>query len=165
MVALPRLSLGGNRLSSRELNCLRKCPFINCSSSYHDYFIFQRHLFAGKDQTIYNSIFLLFPKRFITVWQWDPEAPEYIGLPDAPLGQCGGTWWYYQFFVASPQERRHQIKIWTPPKQDWSLNSKEDDKQCRLSRVLSMESVIKRRFGNHWTPPKATIDTSVSQRT
>jgi len=29
-------------------------------------------------------LFLLFPERFITVWQYDGEAPEYVGILKVP---------------------------------------------------------------------------------
>jgi hypothetical protein len=131
---------------------------------YHDYYIFKLDVFAGKDQTIFNTLFLLFPERFITVWQYDEDAPRY-NRHVHPLGKCGGTWWYYQFFVASPEDRELMMNIWDPPTRNGrgiTLFSKKT--RCRLTRLLTMDDVIRRRFGKNWRPPKATINIYESQR-
>ena len=57
---------------------------------------------------------MVYPKRFITVWQYDSEYDGYKRSPEGPLGECGGSWWYYQFFLASASEREHMRRIWTP---------------------------------------------------
>ena len=132
---------------------------------YHDYYIFKRKKFAGKDQTVFTTLFLLFPERFITVWQFDRKAPQYLGVREGPLGSCGGTWWYYQFFVSDQSDQEKMRDIWTPDRHDrtnskWRITSRE----CRLTRVLPIRDVLDRAFGVYWTPPKATVDTNRSQR-
>jgi len=132
--------------------------------AYHDYYLFNRHVFAGKDQTIFNSLFLLFPERFITVWQYDRNAPNYINMPEGPLGKCGGTWWYYQFFVASGEEQDRMRNVWNPPIRNWTFQQTNKGKNCRLTRLLAMKDVIHRKFGRFWKHPIPTIDITASQR-
>jgi len=137
-----------------------------CHSRYHDYYIFKRGKFAGKDQTVFTTLFLLFPERFITVWQFDRKSSQYIGVREGPLGSCGGTWWYYQFFVSDQGDQEKMRDIWTPDRHN-STNSKwslKTSKVCRLTRVLSIRNVLERTFGMSWVPPKATVDTNQSQR-
>lgn len=107
---------------------------------------------------------LMFPERFITVWQHDSTAPKYIESKEGPLGACGGTWWYYQYFVAGTADRDHMNQIWKPAKQETSWLGREQDQSCRLTRLISMEDLIKRRFGKSWSPPHRTIDVIASQR-
>ncbi|KAF9524978.1 hypothetical protein CPB83DRAFT_860346 [Crepidotus variabilis] len=59
---------------------------------YHDHYL-SLEIFIGKNQALFNSLFFLFPERFITVWANDPDAPEHLALQRQPeerfLGQCG----------------------------------------------------------------------------
>jgi hypothetical protein len=142
----------------------RISPDSQNSIRYHDYYIFKLGVFAGKDQTIFNTLFLLFPERFITVWQYDEKAPL-VNWHAFPLGKCGGTWWYYQFFVANPEDQEIMSNIWSPPiRGSKGIIRVDRNTRCRLTRLLAMEDVIKRRFGRGWRPPKATIDIYASQR-
>ena len=124
-------------------------------------------MFVGKDQNLFTSLFLLFPERFITVWQYDDTAPEYVGLPEGPLGNCGGTWWYFQFFVSGERDQAKMRSIWSPgepaPSKFTPIVSKTST-TCRMSRVLDMEHVIKRKQGIAWKPPRRKVDIDVSQR-
>ena len=136
-------------------------------SRYHDYYLFKRNAFVGKEQNLYNSLFLLFPERFITVWQYDNKAPEYVGLADAPLGSCGGTWWYYQFFVSNKRDQAKMKSIWSPAEpvpSKFNPAVPKTSTECRMTRLLDMESVIKRRHGLFWKPPHRKVDINVSQR-
>ncbi|KAJ7707135.1 hypothetical protein B0H16DRAFT_1266329, partial [Mycena metata] len=83
--------------------------------AYHDHHL-KLGIFIGKDQTLINALFLLFPSRIITVWLGDPQAPEYIEtlrLTDkGALGNCGPEWFYYQFWLAQLSEQRAMHRIW-----------------------------------------------------
>lgn len=150
--------------------CLK--PFDNSRSKpsttprYHDYYIFKRGKFAGKDQTVFTTLFLLFPERFITVWQYDRKSPQYIGVSEGPLGDCGGGWWYYQFFVSSRSDQERMRDVWTPDRHNpASAKFKlRPPNVCRVTRVLSIRDVLRRSFGKFWKFPKATVDTDRSQR-
>lgn len=161
------LLLGGVRLTSRTcLPNLLKNSRSKLPARYHDYYIFKRGKFAGKDQTVFTTLFLLFPERFITTWQYDPKSPRYIGAPEGPLGSCGGTWWYYQFFVSSRSDQERMRDIWTPDRHS-PASAKftlRPSSVCRVTRVLSVHDVLRRFFGKLWKPPKATVDTDRSQR-
>ena len=136
------------------------------TSRYHDYYIFKLGKFAGKDQTVFTTLFLLFPERFITVWQYDRKSPQHIGVPEGPLGSCGGTWWYYQFFVSSRIDQERMRDVWTPDRHNpasakFKLNTSS---VCRVTRVLAIRDVLKRSFDMFWSPPRATVNTGRSQR-
>ena len=136
-------------------------------SRYHDYYLFKRKTFVGKDQNLYTSLFLLFPERFITVWQYDNKAPEYVRLAEGPLGSCGGTWWYFQFFVSSGRDQAKMKSIWSldkPVPSKFNPTFPETSIECRMTRVLDMEHVIKRRLGVDWKPPRRKVDINISQR-
>lgn len=101
----------------------------NLYFTYHDLYLSQG-VFVGKDQTLINALILLNPKRFISVWLFDPMPPDTSSLPHesvphehaprrvsrrdgkTPLGLCGSTWYYYQFFLASASEREAMTAIW-----------------------------------------------------
>lgn len=142
----------------------RNEPFAN--SRYHDYYLFKLGKFAGKDQTVFTTLFLLFPERFITVWQHDHKSPQYLGLSEGPLGSCGHEWWYYQFFVSGRGDQEKMRDIWTPDRHRHKSAKfrLRPSSVCRVTRVLSINDVLKRSFGTHWKPPKTTIDTDRSQR-
>lgn len=155
----------------QSLFCVRNSIYPpNVHSSfpfrYHDYYLFKRKTFVGKDQNLYTSLFLLFPERFITVWQYDNKAPEYVGLAEGPLGNCGGTWWYYQFFVSSKRDQAKMRNVWTPgePVPSKFNPVPKASTVCRASRVLDMEGVIKRKYGIDWEPPRRKVDIDASQR-
>lgn len=60
--------------------------------AYHDHYLSMGY-FVGKDQTFINSILLLFPERFITLWKRDPLLRSQFWPP----GRCGNEWFYYEF--------------------------------------------------------------------
>jgi len=130
--------------------------------AYHDYYLFEKGLFVGKDQTVFNALFFLFSERFITVWQFDPQAPNYVGLLDWPLGPCGSSWFYYQFFFASENDRDAMRDVWfSQVKWPWTWLT---DGRCRTTRVLGVRDVLKREFGQDWTAPERTVDVTSSHR-
>lgn len=166
--------IGGIKPIGRKLRYPRSTRTMTKSNgdrSYHDYYIFKLNKFAGKDQVVFNGLFLIYPKRFITVWLSDWEYEAYKHSPEGSLGECGGTWWYYQFFFASDSEREHMRRIWTPsyrtspkfPDRPPAIDG-EESKACRMSRVLWMDDLMRRKWGSEWQPPHTPVDTDVSYR-
>ena len=165
--------------------------------AYHDYYV-SRRLFVGKDQTVFNSVLVLFNERIIAVWAFDPKAPAantelgYQSLKfflrrrrssgNHPLGSCGLEWHYYQFWLSDRQTRDEMRKIWIdqekePPHQDGDDHNNDDDDsnnnnkteedarwwkmklQCRFTRVLALNVLLKQSFGEEWKPPVPTLPT------
>ena len=160
---------------------------------YHDYWLFKRGAFVGQDKTMFNSLSLLFPERIITVWPSDPYAPGSSEDEVNPLGICGDTYvliprfhhpaitvnnhtnfsstpilirsrWYFRYFLSSQSEQRTigaflKSRIWRMP---WKIFSPVEE--CRLTRVLGMEDVLRRNFGSGWNPPMAGLDLTVDYR-
>ncbi|KAF7346145.1 hypothetical protein MSAN_01841300 [Mycena sanguinolenta] len=128
--------------------------------AYHDHYL-NLDLFVGKDQTLINAIFLLFPSRVIAVWIDDPDAPAHKGIlpvvDDSSLGNCGGDWFYYQFWLATPSERQSMREIWASNAR-WSWAWWRERQECRVTRISSIKDLLKRRFGDDWEPPLHTID-------
>ncbi|KAJ3727009.1 hypothetical protein C8R42DRAFT_621748 [Lentinula raphanica] len=123
---------------------------------YHDHYLNQG-IFVGKDQTLINALFLLHPSRIITVWVSDPDAPAHQGLlssVEGPLGNCGDNWYYYQFWLSNVHTRNEMRKLWNSG--SWFQWWKERS-TCRLTRTLSIKSVLSRQFGNEWSPPAASL--------
>lgn len=143
------------------------------------------HDFAGKDQTLINSLFLLFAERFITMWHGDPLAPAasraiidswgsdaslkwnpWSTETEHILGQCGDQWYYYQFFFADPEERERMASYWVE-KWDWGFWRKEwwakllrggrAKERCRVTRTLDMLGFLRRAFGEDWRPPRRSL--------
>ncbi|KAJ7505463.1 hypothetical protein B0H11DRAFT_2170298 [Mycena galericulata] len=129
--------------------------------AYHDYYL-KLGLFVGKDQTVINALFLLFPSRVISVWLDDPEAPEHLLPPidEGALGNCGSEWFYYQFWLAPPSERQAMRKMWAANAR-WSWNWWRQRQECRLTRLSAMNDLLQRLFGSGWVPPLHTIDVNV----
>ncbi|KAF9525014.1 hypothetical protein CPB83DRAFT_819338 [Crepidotus variabilis] len=137
--------------------------FASMFYAYHNHYL-TLGFFIGQDDTIYNSLLLLSPSRFITVWASDPTAPARGGLPPSfvthgPLGACGSSSKYYQWWL-SDRATRESMGEW------WIGHGAEDDKEavgwwkvriaCRLTRVLSAEQVLRTALGSRW---KATLPT------
>jgi hypothetical protein len=130
--------------------------------AYHDYYT-SKHLFVGKDQTVFNALLVLFNERIITVWVNDPKAPAAnIGHGFQPLknfyrknflGSCGNEWFYYQFWLSDRQTRDEMRKIWLEPQ--------GARKTCRFTRVLALDALLKRTFGEEWKAPVPTLATPV----
>ena len=136
--------------------------------AYHDYYM-NKQFFIGKDQTVFNALLVLFNERIITVWTHDPEAPAAnIGIDFQPLkfiyrnflGSCGADWFYYQFWLSDRQARDEMKKIWSAKDMEsqnmrwWKVHF-----QCRVTRVLALNSLLKRVFGEDWTTPVSTLAT------
>jgi len=113
---------------------------------------------------------MVYPKRFITVWQYDSEYDGYKKSPEGPLGECGGSWWYYQFFLASASEREHMRRIWTPsytpspdfPNQPTAVDGGET--KAWMARLLWINDLMDRKWGGEWKPPQTPVDINVSYR-
>ncbi|KAF5355469.1 hypothetical protein D9758_006310 [Tetrapyrgos nigripes] len=127
--------------------------------AYHDHYL-SLGMFVGKDQTVFNSIMLLYPSRIITVWLTDPHAPAHKGLyrsVDAGmLGDCGNPWFYYQFFLAEVSTRGKMREFWKAEREytwDWW----EQRQTCRLTRLLTMKDLLGRRYGYRYIPPGPTL--------
>jgi hypothetical protein len=146
--------------------------------AYHDYYISKR-LFVGKDQTVFNAILVLFSKHIITIWVYDPKAPTSnhgLGLESLkifsrsnPLGSCRLEWHYYQFWLSDRPTRDGMREIWIKKerKPDHDKGDLEDAKwwkmklQCRFTRVLGLNGLLKEIFGKEWRPPPPTLATPV----
>ncbi|KAF8159869.1 hypothetical protein B0H34DRAFT_654926 [Crassisporium funariophilum] len=134
--------------------------------AYHDHYL-KQGLFIGKDQTVFNSIFLLFPQRIFTVWVYDEKSPAIDGLLHyAPnmtrgaLGSCGPEWFYYQYWLSDPRTQEEMQEVWLTHDREpekarwWKIRT-----PCRVTNSLAMLDLLKRRFGDKWEPPRATIPT------
>ncbi|KAH8110397.1 hypothetical protein DFH11DRAFT_1621038 [Phellopilus nigrolimitatus] len=135
--------------------------------AYHERYL-AAHVFVGKDQTLINSLLVLHAERGLTVWHGDPAAPAALYAPATPdaaararvLGDCGDPWYYYQFFLASAQERAAMARVWDGGwywdfwRKEWWTRARET---CRLTRPLAVETVLRRAFGEAWAPPPATV--------
>ncbi|PBK68081.1 hypothetical protein ARMSODRAFT_888221 [Armillaria solidipes] len=103
---------------------------------YHDAYLSQG-VFVGDDQTLANALFLLFPSHVLTV----------------DLDVCES----YQYLLASPSDRQRMYNArntW-----DWwgFWNDKHARQSCLTPRAAKMMDVLKARFGQGWTPPRATL--------
>jgi len=124
--------------------------------AYHNAYLAQ-NLFVGKDQTLINSLFILFPKRFVTVYLNDQHASSKYNmelLPDeSRLGSCGKPWFYYQYWMASGEERTKMAKIWEGG-WIWAIwGWWRPRNTCKMTEVMSMDSGLKRQFGESWSAP------------
>jgi hypothetical protein len=68
--------------------------FLDIYFSYMYYYL-EKGLFIGKDQSIMNTLFILYPERFITIWNRDPRAPDSYGQQKiyGGMGYCGDPWY------------------------------------------------------------------------
>ncbi|KAJ7166708.1 hypothetical protein C8R46DRAFT_1271639 [Mycena filopes] len=123
---------------------------------YHAHYL-AHGLFVGKDQTLINALFLLFPERVITVWLDDPAAPQAArpSMGRGALGSCGPEWYYYQFWLARGSERRGMQRVWNAGWWWWRAQN-----ECRVTGVLSMRELLGRVFGVDWEPPQHTLAVS-----
>lgn len=131
--------------------------------TYHDHYLHKGY-FVGKDQTLINSLFLLFPSRIFGVWLNDPATR--VGIPhfdSGPLGMCGNSWFYYQFFLASDEDRGMMREKWMKELEgrvEWPWKGWEwwmRRQECRLTRVLWMRSALWDVFGKGWGVKKSVV--------
>ena len=93
-----------------------------------------------------------------------------------PLGSCGLEWHYYQFWLSDRQTRDEMRKIWIDqekePQEDTTTTTTNSSNttdarwwkmklQCRFTRVLAVNALLKRTFGEEWKPPVSRLPTPV----
>ena len=131
--------------------------------AYHDHYLSFGH-FVGKDQTLINALFLLFPERVIAIWHRDPEAPAHAGIlpffDSGYLGACGTEWYYYQFWLSGRNVRGELRNIWVNRTSWANWHWWRERQRCRLTGVLGMKELLRRRFGTTWVPPAITVTAS-----
>ncbi|KAF8627780.1 hypothetical protein AX17_006145 [Amanita inopinata Kibby_2008] len=119
--------------------------------AYHDHYLSLSY-FIGKDQTIFNALFLLFPERIITV-NFD-DAPL---VDRGPYATCGWGWWYYQFWLANEEDRQSTREMWLDRLAGgWAWW--RGRVPCTLAEVVPMKKLLERRFGRAWSPPEKHLD-------
>ncbi|KAJ7164683.1 hypothetical protein C8R43DRAFT_878995 [Mycena crocata] len=127
--------------------------------AYHDHYL-RLGMFVGKDQNLIHALFLLFPSRIIGVWLDDPEAPAHKKLGalehEGFLGTCGENWFYYQWWIATASARNSMNKIWESVER-WSWGGWRQRHECRMTRVVAIEDLLHRQFGDDWVPPASSI--------
>lgn len=130
--------------------------------TYHNHYL-SEDKFVGKDQTLFNSIFLLFPARFFGVSLWDSSSPAHAGIPwnaDTALGTCGNTWYYYEWWLANKETRDEMAEIWLTDahrkSRGWNGFWKTSVR-CREGDALGMQGILKRQFGSGWVAPKRDV--------
>ena len=72
--------------------------------------------------------------------------------------------WYFRYFLSSHSEQQTigallRSRVWRMP---WQIFSPVGE--CRMTRVLGMEDVLRKNFGSGWNPPRAGLDLSVDYR-
>ncbi|KZV95185.1 hypothetical protein EXIGLDRAFT_766451 [Exidia glandulosa HHB12029] len=106
----------GDKTSSSEGSLFGGKPkalewWLDAYFSYMRYYLSEGH-FIGNDQSIMNALFMLYPERFITVWNRDPRAPSSPGLSHyGGLGYCGDPWYYYISWMGKDVERKRMNAI------------------------------------------------------
>ena len=128
--------------------------------AHHDHYLHKGH-FVGKDQTLINSLFLLFPSRIIGVWVFDPSTQTGLSqLSAISPGSCGSPWFYYQFFLASKKERQAMSNKWMKDLEDqamWPFNSWNwwlKRRECKLTQAVCMWDMLYDAFGKDWNEKK-----------
>lgn len=153
--------------------------------AYHDFYR-SSNIFVGKDQTVFNALIVLFPDRFLGVLMGDPQAPAVVpsmkevvkdespvyisyDVTERILGACGNQWYYYQFFLASAEDREAMSDMWIKSvgwkfwTGDWwknmgsKLSGGEGKERCRTTRVLRLKEALRMVWGEEWEPPKASV--------
>jgi hypothetical protein len=83
-------------------------------------------------------------------------------------GVCGDEWFYYQFFVASSEERRTMRKVWNAGL-GWveallrgsgrgeGGEGGRGQEGCPLMEVVSVEGLLKGLFGVGWEVPTGSV--------
>ena len=132
--------------------------------AYHDKWLAQG-LFVGKDQMLMNSLITLFPRHFFGVLLYDWEWPDrnLVGESEqvnSPLGACGSTWWYYQWWLADSDEREPTADEWlgsNPRDIDKSLERPEGSIRCRDTYLIMADDLLRRSFGKVWWSPRTSL--------
>ncbi|KAH7107949.1 hypothetical protein BKA62DRAFT_680509 [Auriculariales sp. MPI-PUGE-AT-0066] len=117
------------------------------------YYYLDMGLFVGKDQSIMNTLFVLYPERFITIWNRDPRAKNSPGQQRiyGGMGYCGDPWFYYFFVMATEAERIMMNRMWQAK---WRIDYWNGPRHvCRTTGILAMDDVLRVAFGKDWRPP------------
>ena len=126
--------------------------------AYHDHYL-SYEFFVGKDQTLINAIFLLYPERLITVWYNDPYIPaEGEG---SRLGQCSNEWFYYQFWLSNIETKESMRDLWIYNATKWRIWGwwrPKDTRRCKDTRMVTIKDVLRRTFGDKWKPPLRRVE-------
>jgi len=130
---------------------------------YH-YMWLARSEFVGKDENMINGMLLLYPEHFFSVWLYDRAAPAVKGIsPDAatPLGECGSSWWYYQWWLAGTEDRGVAAETWLR-RSPRGQTAGAEEQRCRMTRMVTLEWVLSRAFprprGQRWSHPRPSIE-------
>ncbi|KAH9478683.1 hypothetical protein JR316_0009141 [Psilocybe cubensis] len=128
--------------------------------AYHNHYL-SLGKFVGKDQTLINALFLLFPSRIITVWYRDPLSAAHAGVipffDEGFLGACSSEWWYYQFWLADRSAREQMRDIWVSWSKWAGWEWYKERQRCRLTGVESMQDLLERQFGKTWVSPSKAV--------
>ncbi|TFY74123.1 hypothetical protein EWM64_g9889 [Hericium alpestre] len=127
--------------------------------AYHDHYL-ATPLFVGKDQTLINAVIYLFPAHFASVLLADWSAPAHRGVPDnaaTPLGSCGSSWYYYQYWLARETEREVMADVWMEEEDERGRGKDLIRLRCRMAQTLTVEKLLQREFGQRWKPPRPSL--------
>lgn len=136
--------------------------------AYLDHYLDRGHESVGNGEALINSLILLHPEQFITVWHGDPASPSAVYNPatsfhdetELILGECGNPRHYFQFFLSSSAEQDSNREIWNGVWnwKFWDLEKWTRVKEtCRMTRVLAMQWTLRRRFGDMWRSPAQSV--------
>lgn len=112
-----------------------------------------------------NSLVTLFPLHFFGVllydWQWpDRELVGDSEQVNSPLGACGSTWWYYQWWFADVDEREPTADSWLGSDarvMDKLHQRPKGSIRCRDTYLIMADDLIRRSFGREWWAPRPSL--------
>ncbi|KZV95189.1 hypothetical protein EXIGLDRAFT_735801 [Exidia glandulosa HHB12029] len=110
------------------------------------------------EQSIFDSLLLLFPDRFITTWTHTPtressDSDPRLELGDSERGDVCGD--YISWWLGSEAERDEMNVRSSASKWRWAFWRDADI--CRVTGALSVNGVLEYSFGPGWTPPAAYL--------
>ncbi|KAA1475364.1 hypothetical protein DENSPDRAFT_883503 [Dentipellis sp. KUC8613] len=133
--------------------------------TYHDHWL-ANSFFVGVDQSLMNALMILFPSHFTATWIYDTFARAHEGVPDdaeTQLGNCGSSWYYYQWWFAAENEREAMADRWFAETTRSAATMPKV--RCRLTDVMTFDHFLTRAFGKDWRPPtvsRAVVKEDVS---
>ena len=119
--------------------------------AYHDYYLSLSY-FVGKDQTVFNALFFLYPERFIAMYYGDMPY-----IDQGPYGACGYGWWYYHFWFGDEEGKRWDRESWLS-KLGMGWRFWRERVGCTLVPVVPMKEMLGGWFGWGWTPPERRLE-------
>ncbi len=115
--------------------------------AYHDHYLSLSY-FVGKDQTVFNALFFLYPKRFIAMYFGDMPY-----IDQGQYGTCGYGWWHFHFWFGDEEGKKREREIWSSKlAMGWALW--RGKLRCTLAPVVPMKDMLEGWFGWGWTPPE-----------